>query len=206
MLTRGGKFSAHCAGGQRFLEYIGRVYIVPTFLQSAIIANASSFSISFAAVTAPVITMLPVIVLLILSHIFSYSSASSTTASSSSSTSTSTQTSQFYYNPTSQYPSPTTIFRQSGIIPALTQKWSNAQSIALLEQSVEDHNAEYVATCSNPLDAICYRRCIVLPLEERLFNPPVGVFSHDHVDTGDKMSLNRNFWDAIIKSKAEVRF
>ena len=153
---------------------------------------------------APVITMLPVIVLLILSHIFSYSSASSTTASSSSSTST--QTSQFYYNPTSQYPSPTTIFRQSGIIPALTQKWSNAQSIALLEQSVEDHNAEYVATCSNPLDAICYRRCIVLPLEERLFNPPVGVFSRDHVDTGDKMSLNRNFWNAIIKSKAEVCF
>ena len=149
---------------------------------------------------SPVITMLPVIVLLILSHIFSYSSASSSTST------TSTQTSQFYYNPTSQYPSPTTIFRQSGIIPALTQKWSNAQSIALLEQSVEDHNAEYVATCSNPLDAICYRRCIVLPLEERLFNPPVGVFSHDHVDTGDKMSLNRNFWDAIIKSKAEVRF
>ena len=154
---------------------------------------------------SPVITMPPVIVLLILSQIFSYSSASSTTASSSTST-TSTQTSQFYYNPTSQYPSPTTIFRQSGIIPALTQKWSNAQSIALLEQSVEDHNAEYVATCSNPLDSICYRRCIVLPLEERLFNPPVGVFSHDHVDTGDKMSLNRNFWDAIIKSKAEVRF
>jgi len=43
----------------------------------------------------------------------------------------------------------------------------------------------------------------VLPLDER-FDPPMGVFSHGHVDTGDKMSLSRNFWDAIAKSKAEV--
>lgn len=68
---------------------------------------------------------------------------------------------------------------------------------------MEDHNAEYVATSSNPVDAICYRRCIVLPLDER-FDPPMGVFSHGHVDTGDKMSISRNFWDAIVKSKAEV--
>lgn len=73
-----------------------------------------------------------------------------------------------------------------------------------MEQAVEDHNAEYVATSSNPVDAISYRRCIALPLEDKLFDPPVGVFSHGHVDTGDKMSLPRNFWDAIAKSKAEV--
>ena len=42
-----------------------------------------------------------------------------------------------------------------------------------------------------------------MPLDER-FDPPVGVFSHGHVDTGDKMSLPRNFWEAIVKSKAEV--
>lgn len=76
--------------------------------------------------------------------------------------------------------------------------------MALLEQAVEDHNAEYVATASDPVEAISYRRCIALPLDGRLFDPPVGVFSHGHVDTGDKMSLSRNFWDAIAKSKAEV--
>lgn len=32
----------------------------------------------------------------------------------------------------------------------------------------------------------------------------MGVFSHGHVDTGDKMSLPKNFWNAIISSKAEV--
>lgn len=68
---------------------------------------------------------------------------------------------------------------------------------------MEDHNAEYVATSSNPIDAISYRRCIVLPLDER-FDPPTGVFSHGHVDTGDKMSLPRVFWDSIMKSNAEV--
>lgn len=68
---------------------------------------------------------------------------------------------------------------------------------------MEDHNAEYVACAENGVEAISYRRCIVLPLDER-FDPPTGVFSHGHVDTGDKMSLPRVFWDAILKSKAEV--
>ena len=68
---------------------------------------------------------------------------------------------------------------------------------------MEDHNAEYVATSLNGIDATSYRRVIVLPLDDR-FDPPVGVFSHGHIYTGDKMSLSRNFWDAITKSKAEA--
>ena len=135
---------------------------------------------------------------LVLLLLFTISEASSTTTTSSSS--------RFYYNPTKQYPTPSIL--NDGILPFLTQKWSQAQHIALLEQAVEDHNAEYVAiasSSSNPIDAICYRRCIVLPLDER-FDPPVGVFSHGHVDTGDKMSLSRNFWDAITRSKAEVSY
>ena len=129
--------------------------------------------------------------------LFTISEASSATTSSSS---------RFFYDPTTQYPTPSIL--NDGILPFLTQKWSQAQHIALLEQAVEDHNAEYVAiasSSSNPIDAICYRRCIVLPLDER-FDPPVGVFSHGHVDTGDKMSLSRNFWDAITRSKAEVSY
>lgn len=78
-----------------------------------------------------------------------------------------------------------------------------ARSMALLEQAVEDHNAEHLATSSDAVEAASYRRCIALPLDDR-FDPPVGVFSHGHVDTGDKMSLPRNFWDAITRSKAEV--
>lgn len=125
-----------------------------------------------------------------------------TLPSSLSSTATaSTSTSSFYFDPTTQYPQPSLI--TSGLLPYLTTKWEHAAHIALLEQAVEDHNAEYVATSSNVVDAISYRRCIALPLDER-FDPPVGVFSHGHVDTGDKMSLPRNFWEAIVKSKAEV--
>ena len=128
------------------------------------------------------------------------------TTSEASSTTTTSSSSRFFYDPTTQYPTPSIL--NDGILPFLTQKWSQAQHIALLEQAVEDHNAEYVAiasSSSNPIDAICYRRCIVLPLDER-FDPPVGVFSHGHVDTGDKMSLSRNFWDAITRSKAEVSY
>eukprot|EP00584_Thalassiosira_punctigera_P021269 CAMPEP_0172552730 /NCGR_PEP_ID=MMETSP1067-20121228/47160_1 /TAXON_ID=265564 ORGANISM="Thalassiosira punctigera, Strain Tpunct2005C2" /NCGR_SAMPLE_ID=MMETSP1067 /ASSEMBLY_ACC=CAM_ASM_000444 /LENGTH=317 /DNA_ID=CAMNT_0013340781 /DNA_START=41 /DNA_END=994 /DNA_ORIENTATION=+ len=109
--------------------------------------------------------------------------------------------SPFHFDPTTQYPTPSLL--RDGFFPFLSRKWSHAQSIALLEQAVEDHNAEYVATSSNTVEAVSYRRCIVLPLDER-FDPPMGVFSHGHVDTGDKMSLSRNFWDAIVNSKAEV--
>ena len=122
-------------------------------------------------------------------------------ASSSPAAASSAAASPFHFDPTTQYPTPSLL--RDGIPSFIAKKWSHAQEIALLEQAVEDHNAEYVAT-SNALDAICYRRCIVLPLDER-FDPPMGVFSHGHVDTGDKMSLSRNFWEAIIKSKAEVR-
>ncbi len=128
-------------------------------------------------------------------------SALSSTAAAATSSITSSSSSPFYYDPTTQYPTPSLL--RDGVLPFLTQKWSQAQSIALLEQAVEDHNAEYVATANNPTDAISYRRCIALPLDDK-FDPPTGVFSHGHVQTGDKMSLSRNFWDAITRSKAEV--
>lgn len=140
------------------------------------------------------LSIVVVLLLLAISSVpFSYSSSTATTSISS--------CSQFQYDPTTQYPTPSII--RDGFLPFITKKWNAAQSIALLEQAVEDHNAEYIAESSNPIDAICYRRCIVLPLDER-FDPPMGVFSHGHVDTGDKMSLNRNFWDAITRTKAEV--
>jgi len=116
-------------------------------------------------------------------------------------TTTITASSPFYFDQTSQHPAPSLI--SDGVVGFFGKKWSQAKSIALLEQAVEDHNAEYVATSANAVDAISYRRAIALPLDDR-FDPPVGVFSHGHIYTGDKMSLPRNFWDAIMKSKAEV--
>eukprot|EP00586_Coscinodiscus_wailesii_P020174 CAMPEP_0172497620 /NCGR_PEP_ID=MMETSP1066-20121228/102313_1 /TAXON_ID=671091 /ORGANISM="Coscinodiscus wailesii, Strain CCMP2513" /LENGTH=255 /DNA_ID=CAMNT_0013270489 /DNA_START=241 /DNA_END=1009 /DNA_ORIENTATION=- len=80
---------------------------------------------------------------------------------------------------------------------------AKSQGLALLEQTVEDYNAEIVATAPDFVASLSRRRLIVLPLDER-FNPPMGVFSHDHVQTGDKMSLPRVFWDSIVKGKAEV--
>ncbi|KAL7471090.1 hypothetical protein ACHAXS_011381 [Conticribra weissflogii] len=108
----------------------------------------------------------------------------------------------FHFDPTSQYPTPSLLTSPSPL-SFLLAKWTQANSLAILEQAVEDHNAEHVATSSSLADSLSYRRCIVLPLDDR-FDPPVGVFSHKHVQTGDKMSLSRNFWEAIAKSKAEV--
>lgn len=83
-------------------------------------------------------------------------------------------------------------------------RWKQARHLANLEQSVEDYNAaECVASAPDYATSLVRRWLIVLPLDER-FDPPMGSFSHGHIQTGDKMSLPRNFWDAIQKNKAEV--
>jgi len=128
--------------------------------------------------------------------------ASSPSKSQSNDDANPTNNNPFHFDPTSQYPRPSLLTSSSPFSFLLT-KWIQANSLALLEQAVEDHNAEHVATSPSLADSLSYRRCIVLPLDDR-FDPPVGVFSHNHVQTGDKMSLSRNFWEAIAKSKAEV--
>jgi hypothetical protein len=95
--------------------------------------------------------------------------------------------------------------------------------LAMLEEVVEDHNTEIIARTSNPVASNRRRLCIALPLDEGLLQrlsigrdeeqesekelidpPPPGVFSHGQVDTRDKMSLSRNFLDAIVESKANT--
>lgn len=115
--------------------------------------------------------------------------------------------------PNPQPPSPTNGYRhprqdaisfKSGLLQALATKWSNARELASLEQAVEDYNAEeIVASAPDAAAAVSYRRLIVMPLDER-FDPPSGVFSHGHVQLGDKMSLPKEFWTAIQKNNAEV--
>jgi hypothetical protein len=83
-------------------------------------------------------------------------------------------------------------------------RWNQAKSLADLEQQVEDYNAEYIATSQSAREATRHRRLIVLPLDERKFNPPMGSFSHNHVQTGDKMSLPPCFWQAIQLNDASV--
>lgn len=79
----------------------------------------------------------------------------------------------------------------------------SALELAKMEQEVEDYNAGIVASARDQVEAASRRRLICMPLDER-FDPSMGQFSHKHVQTGDKMSLPRNFWDAIMKSGAEV--
>jgi hypothetical protein len=87
----------------------------------------------------------------------------------------------------------------------LSQRWQKAVALAQLEQDVEDYNAAWIATSDNPVQAISHRRLIALPLlDDEAFDPPMGVFSHGHVQTGDKMSLPKNYWQAITASKAQV--
>ena len=109
--------------------------------------------------------------------------------------------SSYQFKPSSQQP---ISLKKSGLFKAVTTKWDNARNLAILEQTVEDYNAEeIVAIARDAVSAISYRRLIVMPLDER-FDPPAGVFSHGHVQTGDKMSLPKEFWTAIQKSGAEV--
>lgn len=92
---------------------------------------------------------------------------------------------------------------KSGVAKIFGKRFETSQTLATLEQQVEDYNAQWLATAPDAVTACCKRRLICLPLDER-FDPPMGVFSHGHVQTGDKMSVPRNFWTAIESSKAEV--
>jgi hypothetical protein len=82
-------------------------------------------------------------------------------------------------------------------------RWEKAVKLAELEQQVEDYNAEWIATSSSTAQAVRHRRLICLPLDDG-FDPPMGVFSHGHVQTGDKMSLPKVFWQAVTENDAEV--
>jgi hypothetical protein len=82
-------------------------------------------------------------------------------------------------------------------------RWNKAKEVAALEQLVNDYNADWIATSETTATAVRHRRLICLPLDDR-FDPPMGVFSHGHVQTGDKMSLPANFWQAIQLNNAEV--
>ena len=84
-----------------------------------------------------------------------------------------------------------------------SDRWRKAREMVLREQAVEDYNGQYIASCSSTAQACRHRRLIALPLTD-VFDPPMGVFSHGHVQTGDKMSLPSNFWAAIELNKAEV--
>lgn len=90
-----------------------------------------------------------------------------------------------------------------GISKYFQSKLAQAKELAALEQEVEDYNAVWVASARDRAEMSTRRRLICLPLDDR-FDPPMGQFSHEHVQTGDKMSLPRIFWEAITLNKAEV--
>lgn len=92
----------------------------------------------------------------------------------------------------------------TSLLNAIGQRWSEAKAMATLEQEVEDWNAQFVAAAADPAQASSRRRLICQPLEEEIFDPPMGMFSHGHVQTGDKMSLPRIFFDAIKLNNADV--
>jgi hypothetical protein len=85
----------------------------------------------------------------------------------------------------------------------IENRWRLARTLADLEQQVEDYNAEWIATSTSAAQAVRHRRLIVMPLDDR-FDPPMGQFSHGHVQTGDKFSLPPCFWEAIQLNAADV--
>jgi hypothetical protein len=92
---------------------------------------------------------------------------------------------------------------QHGLNKFAKVRWEKAVELADLEQQVEDYNAGWIATSSSTAQSVRHRRLICLPLDDR-FDPPMGVFSHGHIQTGDKMSLPKVFWQAIEANHAEV--
>jgi hypothetical protein len=88
-------------------------------------------------------------------------------------------------------------------ISLVAERYEQAKSLAAKEQEVEDFNAQWVASAQDAAQSTSRRRLICLPLDER-FDPPMGDFSHEHVQTGDKMSLPKVFVDAIKYNAAQV--
>lgn len=98
--------------------------------------------------------------------------------------------------------SPTISFKP-GAAKIWGKRYDDAEALAAMEQEVEDYNAALIASAKDYADSTTRRRLICLPLDDR-FDPPMGHFSHEHVQTGDKMSMPRVFWDSIQVNKAEV--
>ena len=90
-----------------------------------------------------------------------------------------------------------------GVNKNMGGRWEKAKALALIEQEVEDFNARWVAGAKDLAESTSRRRLICLPLDDR-FDPPMGSFSHEHVQTGDKMSLPSVFQTAIKAHNAEV--
>jgi hypothetical protein len=107
----------------------------------------------------------------------------------------------------SNHPKPTTTtpisLQQHGVSKMFESRLQQASELAALEQQVEDYNAEWVASAKSREEAISRRRLICLPLDER-FDPPMGQFSHGHVQSGDKMSVPRVFFELVTKGIIEV--
>ena len=99
--------------------------------------------------------------------------------------------------------SSTSSWRNNRFVQALHAHYTKAQELATIEQQVEDYNAKWVATSTDAAQATSKRRLICLPLDDR-FDPPMGMFSHGHIQTGDKISLPSCFLTTIKLNQAEV--
>jgi hypothetical protein len=142
--------------------------------------------------------------LLCSSSIFLIGSGESSSSSAASSTTHRRHRSRRFHTATPAAGQPSPISLSHGIGKVLKRRWAKAAELADLEQSVEDYNAEWIAASRSAAEATRHRRLIALPLDDRLFDPPMGMFSHGHVQTGDKMSLPANFWPSIQLNQAEV--
>jgi len=99
--------------------------------------------------------------------------------------------------------SSSTSWRNNRFVQSLHTHYTKAQELAKIEQQVEDYNAKWVATSKDAAQATSKRRLICLPLDDR-FDPPMGMFSHGHLQTGDKISLPSCFLTTIKLNQAEV--
>jgi len=104
---------------------------------------------------------------------------------------------------TSSSSSSSSSWRNNRFVQSIQTHYKEAHELATIEQKVEDYNAKWVATSRDSAQATSKRRLICLPLDDR-FDPPMGMFSHGHIQTGDKISLPSCFMTTIKLNQAEV--
>lgn len=89
----------------------------------------------------------------------------------------------------------------------LQHRWKEAENLAYLEQKVADYNwISQQQSNSHKKKALFHRRLLVLPLDEDRFDPPVGQFSHGHVETSDGIIVPSHFLQVIQDHDVQVPY
>ncbi|GMH90653.1 hypothetical protein TrVE_jg5960 [Triparma verrucosa] len=94
------------------------------------------------------------------------------------------------------------------ILPSLVTCVSSSSSnsdLSSLSTRVSNSNIPLVLSPANEANIVNPLNLIALPLPHH-FNPPLGSFSRDHLEDGDKISLPSSYWSHISDGRGGIRY